>query len=72
MMAEIKQKLKIPQVPNFILIETPPGLRQEGWKESPSISIADLPPETLIEIADEWKKELLAKAEIKRESRGNK
>lgn len=71
-MAEIKQKLKIPSVPNFILIETPPGLRQEGWKESMSISIADLSPETLIEIADEWKKELLAKAQMKRESRGNK
>ena len=71
-MAEIKQQLKTPIVPNFILIETPLGLREEGWKESLSISIADLSPETLIEIAEDWKKELLAKAQMKRESRRDK
>lgn len=61
-MAKIKMNLITPKVPNFISIESPPGARQDGFKEFPTISIADLDDEVLEEIAEEWRLDLLARA----------
>lgn len=62
-MAEIKMKLKTPTTPNFISIDMQMNVqRQDGFKEGLSISIGDLKDEELIELANEWKIELLAKA----------
>lgn len=69
-MSQIKLKLKTPSTPNYIIIESPPGFRQDGYQESPKISIGELSNETLEEIAREWKVELLAKAQRIR-SQGN-
>lgn len=69
-MAEIKQKLKVPKTPNFVFVEAAaPGLKQDGFKELPSISIADLSDAVLSELADEWKAELLASAAQLRKNR---
>lgn len=58
-MAEIKQKLKVPNVPNYIIIDT--GVvskKQDGFTESQSVAVGDLPNETLEEIVKEWRQEL--------------
>jgi len=67
-MAEVKQKLITPSVPNFILIETKPGRKHDGLQESPKIAIGELPNETLEEIAADWKKELLRVAQAQRDN----
>ncbi len=59
---KIELKLKTPMTPNFIYIEMPPGQRQDGFKEGPSISISDLSNEQLEEIGNEWTRELIEKA----------
>ena len=64
-MADMKFKLRIPSIPNYISIESPPGLRQEGFKEN-SISIADISDELLSDLADEWKAELIRVANLRR------
>jgi len=61
-MAEIKMKLKTPSVPNFIVIETTPGKREDGFKEAPTIRVGDLSNETLEEIAEDWKRALFENA----------
>lgn len=73
-MSEIKLKMKLitPSVPSFICVQSKPGLRQEGFQEALSISIADLPKDTLEEIAKKWKEDLLAKAELLKASAESK
>lgn len=61
-MAKIEQKLITPSVPNFIIVESLPSKRQDGFKEGPKISIGDLPDAVLEEIANDWKNALLQRA----------
>lgn len=61
-MAEIKQKLITPRVPNFIFIEG----RQDGLVESPKIAVGELSDLILREIAEDWLKELLQVAKNQR------
>lgn len=61
-MSDIKLKLKTPSVPNFILVEMPIGKKQDGFVEAPKLRVSDLSDTQLIEIAEEWKNELLKKA----------
>lgn len=68
-MSEITLKLKTPETPNFIIIGTTPGMRQEGFQEAPKVSVADLTDIQLGRIADEWKENLLMKARKIREAR---
>lgn len=70
-MAEIKRKLITPRVPNFILIESEPVLRQDGWKELPKVPVGDLTDETLEEIVREWRIALFRNAERQRETGQN-
>ena len=61
-MATIETKLQVPRVPNFIIHETKPGSREDGWKDGPKTSIGDLTDEQLREIGEEWTEALIARA----------
>ena len=66
-MSTITLKLETPNVPHFVrLANQQPSLRQEGFKEAMTISIADLNEEQLTELADKWKVKLLEQAEVTR------
>lgn len=62
-MAHLEMKLKPWLAPNFATLEQPPGLKQEGLRELPSIAVKDLPQATLDALAAEWLTNLYAKAE---------
>jgi hypothetical protein len=47
-------KLGMPVMPNFLRIEMPPGRREDGFKEGPSISVADLTDEQVEQFIAEW------------------
>lgn len=69
-MAEIKLKLKTPNVPRYIAIESPHGSeRQDGFKELPSVAICDLTEEQLEGIAKDWRFALFEQAKIQRNNR---
>jgi hypothetical protein len=68
-MTTIELKIKTPSVPNYVHIEQPPGLKQEGFKEVPGIAICDLTDAQLESLADDWKRALLANAKRQRELR---
>lgn len=61
-MTTIQMKLKPWQVPNFAQVEMPPGLKQGGVRELPSIAVADLSDEALTGLAVQWLTDLYAKA----------
>ena len=61
-MSEISLKLKTPSTPNYIIIEMPAQQKQDGFKEGTSIHVNLLTKEQLLQIAEEWKHELLSKA----------
>jgi len=68
-MTHIKIKLVCPPVPDYISMELPPRPRQEGLNFQKGLDIADLEDEQLKEIAEEWAKELLQKALLRRTQR---
>jgi hypothetical protein len=49
-------------VPNFVSIQMPPGLRQDGFKPNPSIPLSDLDMFTLGKLCDEFRAAVFAKA----------
>lgn len=49
-------------VPNFVLIETPPGLRQDGWKPMPGMALKDVDPDVLSQMCDQFRTEVFEKA----------
>lgn len=55
-------KLKPWQVPNFVVQETTPGKRHDGFKECPSYSLDQVSAETLAELCDEFRREIFNKA----------
>jgi hypothetical protein len=63
-MSEVKVQLSPIKVPNYILVESDRiCTRQEGINfNSPKYHISELSEETLIELADEFKFNLLKKA----------
>lgn len=60
-MATIEQKLKPFGTPNFVIIEQPPGRRQDGFKEAPSIPLRDVPEQVLLQMCEDFKQEVLRK-----------
>ena len=66
-MAKVILNLKTPEVPNFIIIEMPPGKRQDGFKESPKLKVGDLTDLQLEQIASDWGKALFSKARQQRD-----
>jgi len=66
-MTEIKFKLQMPTVPNFIRIEIPTtGQRQDGFKEAPTVSLGELSDEQLDSIAKDWRIRLFENANRQR------
>lgn len=66
-MTEITFKLKTPSVPNFILIEDNKiGTRQEGFKESPKVSLGDLTEEQIDGVAESFRLAMHERAKIQR------
>jgi hypothetical protein len=51
--------------PNFATFEQLPRPRAEGFVESPSIPIRNIPANELSEMCDAWRAELFAKADKK-------
>lgn len=60
----------IPRIPNFIMHESKPRPKQNGFTEGPKTPIGGLTDNQLIEIADQWKLNLLEKARSDRMRRG--
>jgi hypothetical protein len=61
-MAELRMKLKPWAVPNFATIELPPEPKQNGFRELPSIAVAELSADALSDLAEQWLTELYQKA----------
>lgn len=60
-MAEISLKLKPWTPPIYALVERPPGKREDGFREAPSVHVKDLPEDALHALAHEWLVELYRK-----------
>lgn len=63
-MAKIEQELIPFNTPNFVRVKSPPRDRQEGWMELPAIPLCDVPEETLVQMCDDFKAEVLRKAKL--------
>lgn len=61
-MASIEMKLKPFSVPNFVIVEEPPRLRQEGFKQPRSIPLSEVPVATLEAMCAEFRAAVLAKS----------
>ena len=61
-MATIALTLKPFTVPNFVLVETPPVLKQDGAQQLPSIPLRDLPRETLEQLCAQFREGVMQKA----------
>jgi len=57
-----KINIKPFQVPNFVIVDGKPGLKLSGFKESSSIPLAELDPEQLSVLCDEFRSAVFAKA----------
>lgn len=62
MTATLNLKLKPFQVPNFVLADLPPGLKQDGIKELPSFPLSALDAATLTGMCDAFRDEVFRKA----------
>ena len=68
-MSEVKLKLMIPNVPNYIIIDLGRvARRQDGFKEGLRMDIAHISDDQLCALADEWKVKLLDHAKLRRMS----
>jgi len=61
-MSEIKIKLRPFQVPSYVLVEVKAKSKQQGFIEAPKYHLSDLDEQTLIELCDEFKINVLTKA----------
>ena len=61
-MSEFKLKLRPFSVPNFVLAQPRVGGRKDGFAESPTFHLSELDESTLIEMCDQFKADVLAKA----------
>lgn len=60
-----KIKLKPILIPNFVIIERPPGKRQDGFfsgEGTPCVPVEDLDEQALFELSQDFIKRLYAKA----------
>ncbi len=60
-MAEIAQKLRPFNTPNYVIVEMPPRPRQEGFVEGPKYHLRDVPEETIVQMCEDFKAEVLRK-----------
>lgn len=62
-MATYNMKLKPFQVPNFVILELPNRVRQEGFSgDTPTIPLMNLDVATLDEMCNEFRSEVFRKA----------
>ncbi len=66
---KIEMELVLPSIPHLIRVKMPPGHRQDGFAESPSIPIAELTDKQLEEIGAAWTLELIQRARTGRLAR---
>ena len=59
-------KLRPFSVPNFVIQETAPGLKQDGFKEPSTFALHELDTDTLEGLCDQFRKDVFAKAEKRR------
>jgi hypothetical protein len=60
--ASIEVELQPFTTPNFVLTVQPPRLKQEGFVETPKLSLSDLDSLTLSRMCDEFRREVFKKA----------
>lgn len=58
----VKVRLKPFSVPLFVVAEASLKSREDGFKEAPQFHISEIDRDVLIEMCDDFKKELLKKA----------
>lgn len=56
-------KLRPFTVPNFVIVEVPPRLRQEGFREAPTLALAELDAGTLSGLCDQFRAAVFKKAD---------
>ncbi len=61
-MATIIKKLRPFTIPNYVIEEMEPRPRQEGMVEAPKHLLAELTPEILAELCDEFRAAVFAKS----------
>jgi hypothetical protein len=66
MEATFKVKLKPFTVPNYVLVDLPPGKREDGFTEGPKYRLEDLDPVTLEAMCDEFRDAVFGKAKKSR------
>ena len=59
-------KLRPFSVPNFVIQETAPGLKQGGFKEPPKFALHELDTETLEALCVQFREDVFAKVERRR------
>jgi len=62
MEATFKVNLKPFTIPNYVLVEMPPGKRDDGWQEGPKYRLEDLDAVTLDGLCDQFRDAVFAKA----------
>ena len=55
-------KLKPFRAPNYVIVDTPPRPRSEGFQEAPKYHVSELSEETLNALCDQFREDVMAKA----------
>lgn len=61
-MANVSLKLRPFAVPDKVVVELPPGLKQDGMQPLPTLTLAQLSDETLAELIEEFSTNVLIAA----------
>ena len=69
MSIETKVKLQPFRVPNYVIVDMPPRLRQEGMSEAPKYHLSELDNETLEELCRQFREDVFTKAKQSRNPR---
>lgn len=48
----LQQKVKKPTMPNYLILESPPAKKQDGFKEAPKVHVSELSEEQALEFAN--------------------
>jgi len=49
-------------IPNYVIVKRPPRPRNQGFEEGPKYHISELDEDTLNQLCDQFKSDVLAKA----------
>jgi hypothetical protein len=61
-MADVRVPLIPWLTPNFASVKLPPGKREDGYAPAPTFALAELEPETLAKMCDDFRAEVFKKA----------